>query len=154
MPEIVLGRRSSLLIATACLALGSYCIQFALIPQALGLTWIYGLSLLVFIAMTLANAQGVRFTGLNIFPPNKILIVLFWGALASLLILYLVSTGKDVRIARSRPAHFFVGLGLLVFFGLSFFGSFFSGLGMYLFLRNPISWAREIKFRDKGLGPH
>lgn len=116
MSEVVISKRNSLLIAMACLVLGAYCIQFALIPQALVLIWVYGLSLLLFIAMMLANFQGVRFTGLNILPPNKALIALFWSVLALLLIWYLVSTSKDVHLAKSRPAHFFVGLGLLVFF--------------------------------------
>lgn len=154
MSEIVLSKRNSLLIAIACLALGAYCIQFAFIPQAFVLVWLYGLSLVLFIAMMLANFQGVRFTGLNVLPPNKALIVLFWSVLTLLLICYLVSTSKDVHIAKSRPAHFFVGLGLLVFFGISFFGSFFSGFGMYLFLRNPISWARDIRSRGKDSWPH
>jgi hypothetical protein len=152
MSEIVLSKRSSFLIAAACLALGVYCVQFALIPQTLAFVWVYGLSLLLFIAMTLANFQGVRFTGLNVMPPNKVLIVLFWGALTTLIFLDAMSASKDVQVAKSRPAHFFVGLGLLVFFGLSFFGSFFSGFGMYLFLRNPISWARDIKSRGKSPG--
>ena len=141
MSEVVISKESSLAIAAACFAFGVYCLQFVLLPRGIELPGIYVGSLLLFVGMVLANFQGVRFTGLNILPPNKLLISVFWGALLFLACAYFVTPGRAAYVTESRPAHFVVGLGLFVFFGLSFFGSFFSGFGTYLFLRNPISWA-------------
>lgn len=143
MSEVIVSKRTSLLIAATCLALGIYCLQFSLLHQRVEIRGIYAISLLVFAVIMLANFQGVRYAGLEVRPLNKPIVFLFWSAVASLLCLYALGAGDEVDVAKSRPAHFLVGIGLVVFFGLCFFGSFFSGFGVYLFLRNPISWVRD-----------
>ena len=137
----VIGKKGSLAIAAACFSLGVYCLQFVFLLHGIELPGVYVGSLLLFMGMVLVNFQGARFEGLNILPPNRLLIIVFWGVLLFLLCAYFVIPGRATYVTHSRPAHFVVGLGLLVFFGLSFFGSFFSGFGAYLFIRNPVTWA-------------
>lgn len=139
MSEVVVKRNASLGIAAACLAFAVYCLQFVLLPRGIELPGLYVVALLLFGSMLLANFQGVRFTGIDLLPPNKWLIVTFWGSWFAIAIAYAMTAGAATH-APSRPAHLAVGLGLLVYFGLSCFGSFFSGFGAYLFIRNPVSW--------------
>lgn len=153
MQELVIKKSTSILLGLALLCGAAYCVQFALLRNPVVVPPIYFTCVVVVLLMFTINAsQDIRLTGLNFIPPKPLVIVVFWTIVVTMCAAYLVSRGGWAADSshKARIAHLMVGVYLFAFAASAIFGSYFSGLGFRLFLRNPVFWLKYIAMRLRG----
>lgn len=153
MQEIIVKKGTSIILGLVFLCVAAYCLQFALLSNHLKAEPIYFIGfLMVLLLLTINLSQDIRFTGFNFIPPKPYVVLIFWVVLLSLCFAYFRNRAYWVGDSsqKARIAHLIVGLYLYAFAASSIFGSFFSGLGFRLFLKNPIVWLKYISMRSRG----
>lgn len=153
MPELIVKRRTSVWFGVLLLLAAAYCIQFAVLEARFVFTPIYYLCFVMLLLLVTANVvEDIEFTGLNFIPPKPPVVLIFWTVLLLLCFAYFISRGflVDDPSRKARMAHLLVGLYLYAFSASAIFGSYFSGLGLRLFLKNPVVWLKYITVRSRG----
>lgn len=152
MSEVIIKKWSSILVGSLLSLAAAYCIQFAVLKLHLEVTPIYYLSIVMLLALVTANAvEDIEFTGIRLIPPKSYVVLPFWVGLLLLCSLYFcdrsVLDGDPTH--KARTAHLIVGIYLYAFSASAIFGSYFSGLGLRLFLKNPFVWLKYITTRSR-----
>lgn len=153
MPQVIIKKWTSICLGLLFLLATAYCIQFAVLETHFQFVPIYYLCFVMLLLLVTANVfEDIEFTGFNLIPPMAYVVLAFWTIFVLFCMIYLVNRGFliDDPSRKSRIAHLIVGLYLYAFGASAILGSYFSGLGFRLFLKNPIVWLKYIMTRSKG----
>lgn len=153
MHEITIAKHPSIALGTALALLSGYLLQYVLLPNPLVFPagYIIGLGALILVYSASFYAK-IEFEGLGILPNKAAVAIIFWISLIAIFTLFVLRDQLDApMLARNvKWSHFIVGVLLYCFSASAIFGSYFSGFGFSLLLKNPFLWLRYLTMRVRG----
>lgn len=150
--QMTVSKHLSIGFGLATLMVALYCLQYALLSNPIVMPFLYAVALGSLLVVVTGNFyEDIEFSGFGLVPPRRIVVALFWLSIVFICVAFaLHSVASDVKSAPGRNSHFIVGI-LLYCYGVSaLLGSYFSGLGWYLFLKSPFLWAKYVTMRAHG----
>lgn len=129
-----------------------YCLQFAVLENHLHFESIYYIGLLLLgVFLAIGQSQDVEFVGLDFAPSKLSVMSVFWVIIFAVFCAYFARQewiGGSAE--KARFAHFVVGVHLYAFGSSMVLGSYFSGLGLRLYVKNPVVWLKYMVMRMRG----